>query len=153
MVTRPTALFASLLLPLTMAACLTSPDDADYVTRHRRQWESQRITDYRVQSRLICFCIGDATEPVVLQVRNRELVSVTRVSDGVAVPPSEWSFRYFTIDAMFDLIADVQAKGASEVRVTYDPQLGYPTQVYLDMSARVADDERQFEISGLTPTR
>src|SRR5687767_692538 len=124
MVTRPTALFASLVLPLTLTACLTSPDDADDVaddvTRHRRQWESQRITDYRVQSRLICFCVGDATEPVILQVRNRALVSVTRVS-GVAVPPSDWSFRYFTIDAMFDLIADAQAKGASEVRVTYDP--------------------------------
>jgi uncharacterized protein DUF6174 len=136
-----------------MAACLTSPDEADDVTRHRRQWESQRITDYRVQSRLICFCVGDATMPVILQVRNRELVSVTRASDGAAVPPSEWAFRYYAIDALFDLIADAQAKGASQVRVTYDPQLGYPTQVYLDPSTRVADDERQFEISGLTAVR
>ena len=148
-----TALCAALLLPLTLTACVSSPDDADDASRPRRQWESQRITDYRVQSRLVCFCIREATEPVSLQVRNRRLVSVTRVSDGVAVPPSEWALRYFTIDEIFDLIADARARGAHEVRVTYDPQLGYPTQVFLDMNAGVADDERHFEISGLTTAR
>ena len=153
MLSRPTALFASLLLSVTMAGCLTSPDDADELSRQRRKWESQGITDYRVLSRMICFCVGDATAPVVLHVLNRRLVSVTRADDLSPVPPSEWAFRYYTIDEMFDLIADAQAKGASEVRVTYDPMLGYPTSVFLDMSIRVADDERQFELSGLTVAR
>lgn len=75
------------------------------------------------------------------------------MSGGVAVPPSEWAFRYFTIDEMFDLIADARARGAHEVRVTYDPQLGYPREVFLDMNAGVADDEQHFEISGLTTAR
>ena len=153
MVSRPLPLFASVVLSFTMAGCLTSPDDADELSRQRRKWESQGITDYRVLSRMICFCIGDATTPVVLHVLNRRLVSVMRASDLSPVPPSQWALRYYTVDEMFDLIADAQAKGASEVRVTYDPALGYPTEVYLDMSSRVADDERQFEISGLTVAR
>jgi uncharacterized protein DUF6174 len=147
------AVFASLLLAATTAGCLTSPDDADELSRQRRRWNSQGITDYRVLSQLICFCISDATTPVVLHVLNRRLVSVSRADDLSPVPPSEWAFRYYTIDEMFDLIADAQAKGASEVRVSYDPMLGYPTSVFLDMSSRVADDERQFELSGLTVAR
>ena len=153
MVPRPAALFGSLLLASTMGGCLTSPDDADELSRQRRKWESQGITDYRVLSRMSCFCVGDATTQVVLHVLNRRLVSVSRAVDLSPVPPSEWAFRYYTIDEMFDLIADAQAKGASEVRVTYDAGLGYPTEVYLDLSSRVADDERQFEISGLTVAR
>jgi hypothetical protein len=153
MVSRRAALLIALLVSSSMAGCLTSPDDADELSRQRKKWESQGITDYRVLSRLSCFCVQEFTAPVVLHVLNRRLVSVTRVEDLSPVPPSEWAFRYYTIDEMFDLIADAQAKGASEVRVTYDPMLGYPTSVYLDMSSRVADDERQFELSGLTVAR
>jgi hypothetical protein len=153
MLSRPAALVAAVLLSSAMGGCLTSPDDTEELSRQRQKWESQGITDYRVLSRMICFCIGDATAPVVLHVLNRRLVSVSRADDLSPVPPSEWAFRYYTIDEMFDLIAEAQAKGASEVRVTYDPMLGYPTSVYLDMSSRVADDERQFEISGLTVAR
>ena len=153
MVSRRGGLLGPLLLSLAMAGCLTSPDDADELGRQRQKWESQGITDYRVLSRMICFCVGDATTPVVLHVLNRRLVSVSRADDLSPVPPSDWAFRYYTIDEMFDLIAEAQARGASEVRVTYDPMLGYPTSVYLDMSSRVADDERQFEISGLTVAR
>ena len=153
MVSRPVAALASFVLASTMAGCLTSPDDADELSRQRRKWESQGITDYRVLSQLVCFCVREFTAPVVLHVLNRRLVSVTRADDLSPVPPSEWGFRYYTIDEMFDLIADAQAKGASEVRVTYDPALGYPTSVFLDMSSRVADDERQFELSGLTVAR
>jgi hypothetical protein len=100
-----------------------------------------------------CFCIVDVTQPVVLQVRNGAIVSVTRVSDGAAVPPSKWEGIYYTVDEMFALIADAQAKGADEVRVSYDPQLRYPTSVAIDQSVRIADEERYFEMSGLTPLR
>jgi hypothetical protein len=150
---RRAALLAPLLVASALAGCLTSPDDADELRRQRQKWESQGITDYRVLSRMICFCVGDATAPVVLHVLNRRLVSVSRADDLTPVPPSEWPLRYYTIDEMFDLVADTLARGASEVRVTYDPMLGYPTSVYLDMSSRVADDERQFEMSGLTVAR
>jgi hypothetical protein len=153
MVSHRRGLLRLLVLALATAGCLTSPDEAGELGRQRQKWESQGITDYRVLSRMICFCVGDATTPVVLHVLNRRLVSVSRADDLSPVPPTDWAFRYYTIDEMFDLIADAQARGASEVRVTYDPLLGYPTSVYLDMSSRVADDERQFEISGLTVAR
>ena len=111
------------------------------------------LANYDVQFRMSCFCVPDATAPVVLQVRGGAIVSVTRVSDGAAVPPSRWEGIYYTVDQMFALIADARARGADEVRVSYDPLLRYPTSVFIDQSQRLADEERWFELSSLTPVR
>ena len=154
MVTATRALLGALLLSVTLPACTTSPDDpGDDLFANRRQWQSQRIDDYQIQFRMICFCVPDATAPVILQVRDGAIVSVTRVSDGAAVPPSKWEGIYYTVDQMFALIAEAQAKGADEVRVSYDSTLRYPATVYIDQSFRLADEERHFEMSGLTPMR
>jgi hypothetical protein len=148
------SLFGAVLLALTLPACTTSPDDpGDDLAANRRQWQSQRITDYQVQYSVSCFCVTDVTAPVVLQVRGGKIVSVTRVADGVAIPESRWEGLYYTVDQMFALIADARAKGADEVRVDYDPALRYPTTVFIDQSVRLADEERHFTMSGLEPRR
>jgi hypothetical protein len=152
MVNATRALLGALFISLTLSACTTSPDDpGDDLLANRRQWQSQHLTNYQVQFRLSCFCITDVTQPVTLQVRNNAIVSVTRVADGVAVPPSKWEGIYYTVDQMFALIADAQAKGAEEVRVEYHTDLSYPTTVFIDQSARLADEERWFEMSDLQP--
>jgi len=148
------SLLGAILLCLTLPGCTTSPDDpGDDLVTNRRHWQSQRLSDYQVQFRMSCFCLPDAIAPVVLQVRGGAIVSATRVADGVAVPPSSWRGRYYTVDQAFALIADAQAQGAAEVRVSYDPLLRYPTRVFIDPSAGIADDEQFFEMSGLAPTR
>jgi hypothetical protein len=77
--------------------------------------------------------------------------------DDLATNRRHWQSQriadYYTVDQMFALIADARAKGAAEVRVTYDPLLRYPTTVFIDQSVRLADEERRFEMSGLTPVR
>ena len=111
---------------------------------------SRTHADYQISSAW-AFCIVDVTQPVILQVRNNAIVSVTRVSDGGAVPASQWEGTYYTVDQMFALIADAQAKGADEVRVEYHTDLRYPTTVFIDQSTRLADEERWFEMSDLQP--
>ena len=152
MVTATRALLGALLLSVTLPACTTSPDDpGDDLFANRRQWQAQGIRDYQVKFSLSCFCVTDVTQPVLLQVRNGALVSVTRVADGVAVPASKWEGIYYTVDQMFALIADAQVKGADEVRVEYHTELRYPTTVFIDQSTRLADEERWFEMSDLQP--
>ncbi len=152
--TATRALLGALFISSTLSACTTSPDDpGGDLFANRRQWQSQGIRDYQVQFSVSCFCITDVTQPVILQVRKGALVSVTRVADGVSVPPSRWEGVYYSIDQMFALIADAQARGADEVRVSYDPVLGYPSAVFIDESVRTADEERWFTLTGLTPVR
>lgn len=140
------------VLAFLLSACVFGPDEADdELVRNRERWRSQRIEDYQVQFRLLCFCVREATEPVVLTVRRGVLVSVTRVSDGRPVDPSQWRGRYYTVDEMFALIADAEARGVAEVRVTYDAALGHPREVFLDEDERVIDEERTFELSALAP--
>jgi len=150
---RSLALAAGLALASVVPGCVTSPDEAGDLAGQRRKWASHNIRDYTVQSKLGCFCIPDATEPVTLTVRGGALTAVTRVSDGAPVDRSRWTGVYFTVDEMFALIADARSRGAFQVRVSYDPALGYPTQVYLDQAAGIADDERTLDLSGLTPIR
>ena len=152
MVNATRALLGALFISVTLSACTTSPDDpGDDLLANRRQWQSQRLTNYQVQFRMSCFCVPDATAPVILQVRNGAIVSVTRVADGAAVPSTKWEGIYYTVDQMFALIADAQAKGAEEVRVEYHAELRYPTTVFIDQSTRLADEERWFEMSDLQP--
>jgi hypothetical protein len=149
---RACARACSLVLTLLLSACGLGPDDAlDELARNRERWRSQRIADYQVRFRLICFCVLETTEPVILTVRRGSLVSVTRVSDGRPVDPTQWTGRYYTVDEMFALIAEAEARGADEVRVTYDAALGYPREVFLDEDQRLADEERTFELSALAP--
>jgi hypothetical protein len=141
----PRALLIASLIAVGCTASPTDPETADA----RDRWRDRDIVNYEVQFRQVCFCVLETTAPVILQVRNRALVSVTRVSDGAAVPPAEWSGRYYTVDEMFALIQESRAKGAATVRASYDPVLGYPTEVYIDQDERVADEERSFELTNL----
>ena len=152
MVNATRALLGALFISLTLSACTTSPDDpGDDLFANRRQWQAQGIRDYQVKFSLSCFCVTDVTQPVLLQVRNGAIVSVTRVADGAAVPSTKWEGIYYTVDQMFALIADAQAKGADEVRVEYHAELRYPTAVFIDQSRRLADEERYFEMGELQP--
>lgn len=139
---------------MLLSACVVGPDGADDdLARNRERWRAQRIQDYQVQFRLVCFCGTEVTEPVTLEVRRGTLVSVTRVADGRAVDSSQWRGRYYTVDELFALIAEARQGGAHEVRVAYDGTLGHPVDVYLDPNRGVADDERHFQVSGLVPLR
>ena len=140
----------ALALLLGSAGCVSSPDGVDpELERNRDTWRAQRIDDYVVQYRLSCFCAVDATDPVLLTVRDGRLASVSRLSDGRPVDASEWEGRYHTVEQLFDRIAEARREGAHEVRVRYDPELGYPADVYLDPVAGIADDERTFELRDL----
>ena len=141
-------LILALVVATAAAACSSSTEPSD-LSDNREKWRETGIASYDIRFRLICFCVLETTEPVILQVRNRAIVAVTRVSDGRPVDPSEWRGRYYTVDEMFALISEARARGADEVRVAYDSGLGYPTEVYIDQSFGIADEERHFELSGL----
>ena len=110
-------------------------------TTGRALWESHDITSYRFVLERNCFCL--IRGPVVIEVRDGTVVSVVDQETGEATVDgfalSEIFSEADTIEKLFELIEDSQ--DAAVLQVSYDETLGYPTEVYVDQSEMMADEE------------
>ncbi|BCL35955.1 hypothetical protein NSMS1_24020 [Nostoc sp. MS1] len=107
---------------------------------NRNLWNKQNISNYRYTLSNSCFCIPEARGPVIIEVRNGQTTSITSVATGQPVN-SEYFQNYNTIPKLFNLIQDAIARQASSLTVNYDTRRGYPTQINIDYSAQIADEE------------
>ncbi|MCF2151998.1 DUF6174 domain-containing protein [Desmonostoc muscorum LEGE 12446] len=113
-----------------------------------RLWRQQRISNYRYEFTRNCNCLPKATEPVIIEVRNRFPVSITYKSTTQPAD-AELFQQYNTIPKLFNIIKDAIARHAANLTVQYDPILGYPTQINIDYDSEIADDEIFFTINNL----
>ncbi len=126
--------------------------NASQLQQNRKLWRSQNISSYRYTLRVGCFCIPEVTQPVVVEVRNGRVTSITAANGGKPVNP-EYFKQYNSIPKLFNLVQNAIAKKAERVSVTYHPSLGYPTQINIDESAQIADEERYLTIENLQVIR
>ncbi len=114
--------------------------------KHRLLWSSNRVDAYSFVLTPICFCPQHLLDPVRIRVVNGSVASVTYVESGKA-PDHDGFGRYVTIDDLFDTIQEAIDGNAFEITVTYDPEIGYPTEASIDYDARMADEEYSFTAS------
>lgn len=128
-----------------------TPDDRAATTaayaQARARWDSVRPASYDYRLRVLCFCAPSVTSPVTVTVRGTQVVGVVRDGGGAVEP--ELADLYPSVDGMFDQIRDAIAEDADEIRVTYDPATGMPTEVVIDRSYMIADEEVRYEAGGL----
>ena len=85
------------------------------------------------------------TEGKVVGVRHRP------VGHTQEVQAEERNLQYYwTVDGLFDLVDAALARGVT-VRASYDPRLGFPTQVYIDYDANFIGDELDVRLTAVTP--
>lgn len=113
----------------------------------RARWAASGPDAYTMTQSRSCFCPRDVTGPFEVTVRDGAVTSVTL--DGAPVPTD----RAVTVDALFDLIAEAHARSAAEVRVSYHPSLGYPTEIWIDYDRQMADEEAGYAVTALAPAR
>lgn len=97
------------------------------------------MRDYEFDYRLLCFCSPDATEPVHITVRQGAIASVVRQRDGLPAVT-----KYGGWPRVEELFADVQNRldqHVERIDVDYDPVLGYPRSIVVDVALMAADDE------------
>jgi hypothetical protein len=82
-----------------------------------------------------CFCPPPVTEPGTVEVRDGVVVEVAGES-GPLDP-----LLYLSVDGLFAVIQAAIDGGADEITVSWDPQLGYPTDLYIDYQSGAVDDE------------
>jgi Family of unknown function (DUF6174) len=120
---RPaTGLNAQVLAP---GDTITGSGQLSELQEHRAAWMSRGIDDYQFQLQISCFCGGDITRPVVIEVRGGAIAKVRDVETGNAVANVS---AYATITKLFDAAIAERSRGGN-VSVAYDRALGIPVRL------------------------
>jgi len=146
---RRTALALALV---GMSGCGDGPTAISTLTMDsaRARWDAAGIRDYRFEFHQQCECGPALADAAVVEVRAGSVTRVNYRDSGEAAAPS--ARRLFpTVDDLFDRIADAIQQNAASLIVSYDPALGYPTQINIDYDLQVIDDEVAIDASALAP--
>ena len=119
-------------------------------------WQEQGLKNYDFTVERQCFCPEEWRGPVNIQVRDGAAVSVTYVSDGTSVTGGKFD-NADTIDKLFTILKNAYAgtgdfsQKAEIIDVTYDAQMGYPENFWIDISQMMADEEQGYVVTSLIP--
>jgi len=132
-----------ILIALTLILAACSVTKSNEYAQNLDRWQSAKISHYQYQLTLSCFCPYGDIMPLTVEVMDGKAVSMTSV-DGKTLDLADPSYgefaSYATIDQVF-----VQTKSAlekaDEVKLSYDPQYGFPSAVMIDFIKKAMDDE------------
>ena len=108
--------------------------------RAQRQWERSRPDSYVYAIERLCFCPVEYRGPVRVRVQADVVVDRTYVDTGQPVPTA-YADGFPGVDGLFAILLRAFDEDAHEVRVTYDPDLGVPTDFWIDYEEMAADEE------------
>ncbi len=137
------------LLTLLCSGCLAfigpdDPRDVRDLVAARARWNVHGSSHYVLEGSPRCFCVAGGLVARVT-VTGGQVTSVSRADTGEMLPTHAWqSFR--TVEDLFDLIDDAIKRDAHRIDVTYDPEQGFPTTLYIDYSDAMADEEYGFNV-------
>ena len=143
--------------PFCCKSCTTSetpipdPDSpVAHLLRAQSRWERSGITSYTYRAARQCFCPQEYVAQVEVQVVNRQVTDTTFVDPDHTgdVPDPQ---RFGTISNLFSFVQDAIEQDSHSINAVYHPELGYPTEVFVDYDRRMADEEQGFTVSALTP--
>ena len=149
-----------LILAIVLSGCATianASEPRSEVEQARDKWQAANISHYRFDLALGCFCAFRQDMPLVIEVKDGQVVSMEYQSGKeIEAGNLEYFQRFATIDKLLDEIAngfadqgnvDSAGKKADEIKVTYDETYGFPTQVSVDRIKEAIDDELGLTIS------
>ncbi len=125
-----------------------SIDDLEVWQEAADRWRAMHPTDYSFTITHHCECPAERTGPFQVTVLDGRFAEAVRMVDGVSVDAAEMPAA--TVDAAFELIR-VWIDLGTDVDVTYDEVLGYPTLVLIDPEAVAVDGGLAFSIIGVEP--
>jgi hypothetical protein len=139
-------LFILLALLITGCSSLVGQASSE-VEQAQDKWQNTNISHYRYELAISCFCIFSQDMPLVIEVKDGEVVSMEYKSGKeIDATNMELFQRYDSIDKIFAELEKAQSE-AERVEVTYDEKYGFPTQITIDQVEQAADDELYLTIS------
>jgi len=146
-----------LVMAFVLSACTTianAGEPKSEVQQAREKWQAANISHYRFNVHISCFCVFTENMPLIVEVKDGEVVSM-EYSTGNEIDPQllELFDRYVTVDRLFDGIeksfevAGSDQGAADKVTVEYDATYGFPTKIDIDFVEEATDDELYLTIS------
>ena len=111
------------------------------------KWSAQS-QNYQVSFQQSCYCMPDNIRPMRVTVRENKIVSAV-FEDDQSIVPDNIIKDLMTIDTIFQVIVDAEAKPAHRFDVEFDRQNYFPLTVDIDYDSRIADDEIRWQLSRL----
>ena len=115
-------------------------------------WEAQGLDSYRYTLQIGCFCLVEMTRPVVIEVRDGAVASVTYAEDGSAADATLFE-RYDSVEDLFAVISEAQGQDPARLDVTYDEATGVPLSVDIYIIELMADEELYLTVSAFEALR
>ena len=139
----------SAFLVLLCSACQDLGPSQDYlledIATHRVIWESRRPSAYVYELERFCNCTEEARGPVRVRVRGMAVVERRYTASGAAVASSlEGVFP--SVEGLFDLLEEAAKRDPWYINMNWDPDLGYPRDLYVDFESNVIDDEVSYKV-------
>jgi hypothetical protein len=129
-------------------------DDADGMQtdllRAQSRWERSGIQYYTYRGAIQCFCPPAYVAPVDITVVGGAVDKVVYAPGAFTGDVPEQG-RLSTIDGLFAILQDAIDEQAVSIRADFHPQLGYPTEAFIDYVANIADEELGFTASDVEP--
>lgn len=143
-------LLLMLFLPsLLLMSCHQSKvydDEISDLDKNEKLWLDHQITNYQINTRVICFCM--MTDEITIVVENNEIARAFFTQSGVFLNEQQLE-QLLTIEEHFELIREAYSQDADHINVSYDPNFGFPTQIDVDYSYSIADDEFTYTLANL----
>ncbi len=146
------------LLALALASGCSVLDQDGWTLRarelayNRQVWRSVGAASYRFTLTKLCECIPYFVGPAEIIVEGGAIVAVRPLHSGATVPSEQWP-AFETVETLFTKLDDAIQRRAYEYEARYDPGRGFPISLWLDLDARIADDEVEIRVDSLTVLR
>ena len=139
-------LFGLCLVSLA-TACSTEEDERlDDLAAARSQWLADAPGAYDFDYRRSCFC------PDVFLARvyvvDGAVTLVVNLESSTPLP-EERNDDFPTVDQLFNELDELIRLEPYQLEVRYDPQLGYPSFVSVDIEERMVDEEFSYTVDDL----
>jgi|RhiMetdeSRZDD1v2_1073273.scaffolds.fasta_scaffold03897_20 uncharacterized protein DUF6174 len=143
-------LFIFTLMAIILTACAAAAVSGSQteIGQNKEKWQKANISHYRYNLFISCFCVFNEDMPLLIEVKDGEVVSM-EFQSGKEIDPSlhETFDKYATIDRFFaELETDLNG-AADAVTAKYDPTYGFPTEVTIDFVQEATDDELYLTLS------
>jgi hypothetical protein len=118
------------------------------IERNQEKWQNAHISHYRYKLHLSCFCVFSQDMPLLIEVKDGQVVSMEyQTGNPIDAASREYFQTFSTIDRILSKLEADLGGAADDVTVTYDSTYGFPTDATIDVVKEATDDELYLTIS------